>query len=54
MALKKDDNSEQYHAEIRRNYATYRKYNHKYILRNMIGHPKLGFYLIKDFIKRRL
>lgn len=53
-ALTKDDNSEQYHIEISRNYATYRKHNHKYILRNMISHPKMGLYLIKDFIKRRL
>ena len=53
-ALRKDDNSEQYHSEISRNYATYRKHNHKYILRNMIAHPKLGVYLIKDFINRRI
>ncbi len=52
-ALKKEDNSEQYHAEISRNYATYRKANHRYIANNMIKHPTLGKCLLKDFIKRR-
>ena len=53
-ALKKDDNSEQYHAEISKNYALYRRANHKYILNNMIKHPSLGITLIKDFVKRRI
>lgn len=52
-ALKKEDNSEQYHAEISRNYAAYRKANHRYIINNMIKHPTLGKCLLKDFIKRR-
>lgn len=52
-ALKKEDNSEQYHAEISRNYAAYRKANHRYIINNMIKHPTLGNSLLKDFIKRR-
>ena len=52
-ALKKEDNSEQYHAEISRNYAAYRKANHRYIINNMIKHPTLGNCLLKDFIKRR-
>lgn len=51
--LKKDDNSEQYHHEIDRGYAAYRKANHKYILNNMIHHPKAGVEMILDFIKRR-
>lgn len=51
--LKKEDNSEQYHAEISRNYAAYRKANHRYIINNMIKHPTLGNCLLKDFIKRR-
>ena len=53
VALKKEDNSEQYHAEISRNYAAYRKANHRYIINNMIKHPTLGNSLLKDFIKRR-
>lgn len=52
--LKKDDNSEQYHAEISKNYALYRRANHKYILDNMIKHPSLGITLIKDFVNRRI
>lgn len=52
--LKKDDNSEQYHAEINRNYTLYRKANYRYIIRNMVKHPKLGVSLIKDFVKRRI
>ena len=52
--LKKDDNSEQYHAEINRNYALYRKANHRYIIGNMVKHPKLGISLINDFVKRRI
>ncbi len=51
--LKKDDNSEQYHAEISKNYATYRKANHRYIINNIIKHPAVGKCLLKDFIKRR-
>ena len=51
--LKKEDNSEQYHSEISRNYAAYRKANHRYIINNMIKHPTLGNSLLKDFIKRR-
>lgn len=52
--LKNDDNSEQYHTEISKNYALYRRANHKYILNNMIKHPSLGIRLIKDFVKRRI
>lgn len=52
--LEKDDNSEQYHAEINKNYALYRRANHKYILCNMIKHPSLGITLIKDFVNRRI
>ena len=53
-ALKKDDNSEQYHGEISRNYAIYRKANQKYIIGNMLKHPSLGVYLMKDYLKRRI
>lgn len=52
--LKKDDNSEEYHTEINRNYALYRKANHRYIIGNMVKHPKLGISLINDFVKRRI
>lgn len=53
-ALMKDDNSEQYHAEINKNYSLYRHANHKYIFGDMIKHPSLGCTLIKDFVKRRI
>lgn len=52
--LNKEDNSEQYHAEISRNYSVYRKANHKYIISNMIKHPTLGISLMKDFVRRRI
>ena len=52
--LIKEDNSEQYHEEIRKNYAMYRRSNHKYILSNIIKHPSLGITLIKDFVNRRI
>ena len=52
--LEKDDNSEQYHAEISKNYTLYRRANHNYILCNMIKHPSLGATLIKDFVNRRI
>lgn len=52
--LKKEDNSEQYHAEISRNYAAYRKANHRYTINNMIKHTTLGNNLLKDYIKRRI
>ena len=52
--LKIDDNSEQYHEEIRRNYAIYRRSNHKYIIDSMIKHPSMGACLIKDYVKRRI
>ena len=51
--LKEEDNSEQYHAEINRNYAAYRRANHMYIINNMIKHPVEGIFLLRDFIKRK-
>lgn len=52
--LKKEDNSEQYHAEVSKNYAVYRKANHRYIIKNIIKHPSLGNCLLKDFTQRRI
>lgn len=49
-----DDNSEEYHHEIERGYAKYRKENHKYILNNIVHHPISGMNIILDFIRRRL
>ena len=53
-ALKKEDNSEAYHKEIRAGYKRYHKENRKNILKKGISHPKVLFKLIKDFIKRRI
>ena len=53
-ALKKEENSEQYHTEISKNYALYRRANHKYIFGNMFKHPSLGLELVKDFVNRRI
>lgn len=52
--LHKDDNSEEYHAEINRYYKQYRRYNRKNILKNMCLHPQIILGVIKDFIKRRI
>ena len=53
QTLKKEDNSEEYHAEIVRGYKAYRKENRKNILKNMFRHPKSSLEMVKDFIKRR-
>lgn len=52
--LTKDDNTEEYHAEITSCYKQYRKANHKDILKKMIFHPKMIKDTMFDFIKRRL
>ena len=52
--LKKEDNSEAYHKEIRTGYKRYNKENRKDILKKGVAHPKAFFELIKDFIKRRI
>ena len=54
QALIKEDNSEEYHAEIIRGYKAYRKGNRKLILKNIFRHPKEVFFMVMDFIKRRL
>lgn len=52
--LTKDDNTEEYHAEITSCYNQYRKANHKDILKKMIFHPKMIKDTMFDFVKRRL
>lgn len=51
--LLKDDNTEEYHAEIVSCYKQYRKANHKDILNKMLKHPSMIGNTVKDFIKRR-
>lgn len=52
--LLKEDNSEEYHAEINRCYKQYRKANHKDIAKKMLAHPSVIGGTVNDFIKRRL
>lgn len=51
--LVKEDNSEEYHNEIKQCYKQYRKANHKDILIKMISHPRMICGVIKDYINRR-
>lgn len=51
--IKKEENSEEYHAAINRYYKQYRKANHKDIMKKMFAHPQSAFGTITDFIKRR-
>ena len=52
--LLKEENSEQYHSEINRQYKDYSKANRKYVLRNILRHPGFGVNVVRDFIRRRL
>ena len=51
--LKIEDNTEQYHAEIRECYLQYRKINRKDIMVKMMQHPSIIKNTVKDFISRR-
>ena len=52
--LKIDDNSEEYHQEIRKGYLVYRKANRKQLLVSAVKHPGFFCEILKDFIKRKL
>ena len=52
--LVKEDNSEEYHAEIDRCYRQYRKANHKDIAKKMLAHPGVIVGTVGDFLRRRL
>lgn len=52
--LKIDDNSEEYHQEIRKGYLIYRKANRKQLLTSAVKHPGFFCEILKDFIKRKL
>ena len=49
-----EDNTEQYHTEIRKCYLQYRKTNRKNIMVKMMKHPSIIKNTVKDFINRRL
>lgn len=52
--LKIDDNSEEYHQEIRKGYLVYRKANRKQLLASAIMHPAFFCEIMKDFVKRKI
>lgn len=52
--LKIDDNSEEYHQEIRQGYLVYRKANRKQLLNSAVKHPVFFYELLKDFVKRKI
>ena len=52
--LAREDNSEQYHNEILRQYKEYSKANRKSVVSNILRHPKFGVNVIMDFIRRRM
>lgn len=52
--LKKEDNSESYHNEIKKGYLIYRKANRKQLLKSAFLHPKSFAGVLGDFIKRKI
>ena len=52
--LLREDNSEQYHSEIQRQYKRYSKANRKSVVKNILRHPAFGINVVKDFVRRRL
>lgn len=52
--LKIEDNSEEYHDEMRNGYLVYRKANRKQLLISAFSHPGSFFGVLKDFVKRKL
>lgn len=52
--LKVDDNSEEYHKEIRKGYLVYRNANRRQLLTTAIKHPDFFCAIFKDFVKRKI
>lgn len=52
--LKIDDNSEEYHQEIKKGYLVYRKANRKQLLASAVKHPSFFYEIMKDFVKRKI
>lgn len=52
--LSASENGELYFQEVNHFYKKYRKANHKDIFTKMISHPSAAFFIMKDFIKRRI
>lgn len=49
-----EQNNEEYYNEVRKQYISYRKANHRDIVAKMIGHPSLFYGVMSGFVKRRL
>lgn len=52
--LKIDDNSEEYHQEIRKGYLVYRKANRRQLMASAVKHPGFFYEIMKDFVKRKI
>ena len=52
--LLEEDNTEQYHNEINKQYKQYSKANRNNVVRNILRHPGFGLSVVQDFIKRRV
>lgn len=52
--LKIDDNSEEYHQEIKKGYLVYRKANRKRLLASVVKHPGFFYEILKDFVRRKI
>lgn len=52
--LKKEDNTEMYHAEIAAGYKKYRKINRRRILKDLCSHPVAAWAIVRDFARRRI
>ena len=51
--LKIEDNSEEYHEEMRKGYLVYRKANRKQLLSSAFSHPWSFYGVLRDFFKRK-
>ena len=52
--LKVDDNTEEYHSEIKRGYLVYRNANRKQLLASAFSHPGSFCGVLTDFVKRKI
>ena len=52
--LQKEDNSEQYHREINKQYKLYSRANRRTVVGNIFRHPSFGMDVLRDFVKRRI
>lgn len=53
QCLKVEENSEEYHKQIRKGYMVYSKANHKQLLLSAFSHPGSFYGVLRDFLKRK-